>query len=159
MHLAGCYDGDMFSIMMETGRKEGYENPIHRWPGSGEVNDVMSFCKRTIVILRQSKRRFLEKVDFITCPGYLDGKPGRREEIGLLPGAGPSAVVADLGIYGFENGEMVLKSIHSDSGVTLEKVRAEISWDIRITSDLKDTEPPTEEELNIFRTKVDPQGL
>lgn len=136
-----------------------YLNPIHRWPGSGGANDVMSFCKRTIVILRQSKRRFLEKVDFITCPGYLDGKPGRREEIGLPPNTGPSAVVTDLGIYVFENREMVLKSIHRGVGVTLEKAKAEVSWDIKLASDFGDTEPPTEEELRIFREKVDPQGL
>jgi glutaconate CoA-transferase subunit B len=136
-----------------------YRNPVHRWPGSGGANDVMSFCKRTIVILRQSKRRFLKKVDFITCPGYLDGKPGRREEIGLPPGTGPTSVVTDLGIYGFENGEMVLESIHNGVGVTLDKVKAEISWDIKLSPNLKATEPPTEEELRIFRTKVDPQGL
>jgi len=53
-----------------------YLNPVHRWPGSGGGNDVMSFCGRTIVILEQNKRRFLEKVDFNTCPGYFNGKPG-----------------------------------------------------------------------------------
>lgn len=134
-----------------------YLNPIHRWPGSGGANDVMSFCKRTIVILRQSKRRFLEKVDFITCPGYLNGKPGQREEVGLPPNTGPSAVITDLGIYGFEDSEMVLKSIHSDAGVTLEQVKAEVSWDIKVSSDLEATKPPTEEELRIFREKVDPE--
>lgn len=136
-----------------------YRNPVHRWPGSGGANDVMSFCKRTIVILRQSKRRFVEKVDFITCPGYLDGKPGRREEVGLPPNTGPSVVITDLAVYGFEDREMVLKSIHSDAGVTLEQVKAEVSWDIKVSSDLKATEPPTEEELRIFREKVDPQGF
>lgn len=56
-----------------------YRHPIHRWPGSGGGNDVMSFCGRTIVILEQTKRRFLEKVDFNTCPGYFDGKLGARK--------------------------------------------------------------------------------
>ena len=136
-----------------------YRNPVHRWPGSGGANDVMSFCKRTIVILRQSKRRFLEHVDFITCPGYLDGKPGQREEVGLPPNTGPSAVITDLGLYVFEDREMVLKSIHSGVGVTLEQAKAEISWDIKLASDFGDTEPPTNEELRVFREKVDPQGL
>ena len=54
-----------------------YRNPVLRWPGSGGANDVMSICKRTVIIVRQSKRRFPEHVDFITSPGYLDGKPGR----------------------------------------------------------------------------------
>jgi glutaconate CoA-transferase subunit B len=136
-----------------------YRNPVHRWPGSGGANDVMSICKRTVVIVRQSKRRFPEHVDFITCPGYLDGKPGRREEIGLIPGTGPSAVMTNLGYYEFEDGEMVLKSIHSGVGVTLDQVKAEVGWDLKISPDLKDTEPPTEEELRIFREEVDTEHI
>jgi glutaconate CoA-transferase, subunit B len=132
-----------------------YRKPIHRWPGSGGGNDIMSSCARTIVILEQDKRRFLEKVDFITCPGYLDGKPGRREEIGLCPHTGPTTVITNLGIYEFENREMVLKSVHSGIGVTLEKVKAETSWDLKISADLKVTEPPGEEELRIFRGKIE----
>jgi acyl CoA:acetate/3-ketoacid CoA transferase beta subunit len=132
-----------------------YRKPIHRWPGSGGGNDIMSSCGRTIVILEQDKRRFLEKVDFITCPGYLDGKRGRREEIGLRPNTGPSAVITNLGIYGFEDGEMVLMSVHAGVGVTLDKVKAEVSWDLKISPKLKDTDPPTEEELRIFREKIE----
>jgi glutaconate CoA-transferase subunit B len=136
-----------------------YRNPVLRWPGSGGANDVMSFCGRTIVILRQSKRRFLEKVDFITCPGYLDGKPGQREELGMLPDTGPAAVITDLGVYEFVDREMVLKSVHSDAGVTVEKVKEEVSWDLKISPDLEDTVPPTEEDMRIFRDKVDPEHI
>jgi acyl CoA:acetate/3-ketoacid CoA transferase beta subunit len=133
-----------------------YYNPTHRWPGSGGANDVMSFCNRTCVILNQDKRRFPEKVDFNTCPGYFDGKPGRREELGMRPGTGPVAVVTDLACYEFENGEMVLKSIHTACGVTLDKVIAETGWDLKISLDLKDTPPPTEEELVILRDTAAP---
>ncbi|MBI2849731.1 MAG: hypothetical protein HYX80_01655 [Chloroflexi bacterium] len=131
-----------------------YRNPIHRWPGSGGGNDVMSFCGRTIVILEQSKRRFLEKVDFNTCPGYFDGKPGRREEAGLPPNTGPVAVITDLAIYSFEDREMTLRSVHAGCGVTLQKVKDELSWDVRIAKDLKDTEPPTEEEMRVYQEKI-----
>lgn len=136
-----------------------YRKPEHRWPGSGGGNDVMSFCERTIVIMRQSRRRFLEKVDFITCPGYLEGRPGQREEIGLPPNTGPSMVITNLGLYVFEDREMVLKSIHSSVGVTLDQVKAEVGWDIKVSSDLEETEPPTEEELRLFRDKVDPERV
>ena len=136
-----------------------YRKPIHRWPGSGGANDVMSFCGRTIVILRQDKRRFLEKVDFITCPGYLDGKPGRREELGMRPDTGPVAVITNLGIYEFVEREMVLKSIHTDAGVTLEQVKAEVSWDLKVSPDLEDTVPPSDEDMKAFRERVDPGGL
>jgi acyl CoA:acetate/3-ketoacid CoA transferase beta subunit len=86
-----------------------YRNPVYRFPGSGGGNDVMSFCQRTCIIVRQSKRRFPERVDFITCPGYLEGKACQREALGMNAGTGPAAVVTDLGCYGFEKGEMVLR--------------------------------------------------
>jgi glutaconate CoA-transferase subunit B len=134
-----------------------YRKPVHRWPGSGGGNDIMSFCGRTIVVLEQTKRRFLEKVDFNTCPGYYDGKPGRREEAGLRPKTGPSAVITDLAEYTFVDRELTLKSVHAGVGVTLERVRAETSWDIKISPDLTDTIPPTQEELFVLRTQVQHQ--
>lgn len=131
-----------------------YRKPVHRWPGSGGGNDIMSFCGRTIVILEQSRRRFLERVDFNTCPGYFDGKPGRREEAGLRPNTGPSAVITDLAEYTFIDRELTLKSVHTGVGVTLEKVKAEVSWDIRVSPDLADTIPPSQEELGILRERI-----
>jgi glutaconate CoA-transferase, subunit B len=136
-----------------------YRNPVYRFPGSGGANDVISFCPRTCVVVRQSKRRFAEKVDFITCPGYLDGKPGQREAAGLRTGTGPATVITDLGLYTFARGEMVLKSIHTGCGVTLERVRAETGWDLKVASDLSDTVPPTKEELKMLREKVDPTNI
>lgn len=136
-----------------------FYKPEHRWNGSGGGNDVISFCHRTIVTIRQSKRRFPEKVDFITSPGYLDGKPGQREKTGLPPNTGPSVVISNLGIYAFQGGEMVLTSIHGDLGVTLDQVKAEVGWDIKIAHNLTDTEPPTEEELRLLREEVDPQRI
>lgn len=131
-----------------------YRKPIHRWPGSGGGNDVMSFCGRTVVILEQSKRRFLEKVDFNTCPGYLDGKPGRREEIGLPANTGPVAVITDMAIYTFENREMTLKSVHTACGVTIDQVKAELSWDVKVAKDVTDTEPPTVDEMRVYQDKI-----
>jgi glutaconate CoA-transferase subunit B len=136
-----------------------YRNPANRWAGSGGAADVISFCQRSITMLRQSKRRFPEKVDFITCPGYLDGKPGQREQAGITPGTGPYMVITDLACYTFENGEMVLQSVHAGVGVTLEQVKAEIGWDIKISPDLHDTTPPTDEEIKILREKVDPRRI
>jgi glutaconate CoA-transferase subunit B len=133
-----------------------YRNPIHRWPGSGGGNDIMSFCGRTIIILEQDRRRFLEKVDFNTCPGYFDGKPGRREEYGLRPNTGPSAVITNLAEYVFEDREMVLKSVHAGVGVTLEQVKAETAWDLKVSPDLAETKPPTAAELRIYREKIMP---
>ncbi|HEX7475397.1 MAG TPA: CoA-transferase [Dehalococcoidales bacterium] len=136
-----------------------YRDPIYRYPGSGGANDVISFCPKTCVVVRQSRRRFKEKVDFITCPGYLDGKPGQREVAGLPPNTGPTTVITDMGIYGFENGEMVLKFIHGGIGMTVEKIKAETGWDLKIAPDLQETIPPTDEELRLLREKVDPRHV
>jgi glutaconate CoA-transferase subunit B len=136
-----------------------YHKPSHRWPGSGGATDVISFCQRSITMLRQKKRRFPEKVDFITCPGYLDGIPGQREKAGISPGTGPHMVITDLACYTFENGEMVVKSVHRGVGATLEKVEEEVGWDIKVSSDLRDTTPPTDEEIKILREKVDPKRI
>ena len=136
-----------------------YYNPVHRWPGSGGGNDVMSFCKATTIILRQSKQRFPEHVDFNTCPGYLNGKPGEREAIGLPADTGPVTVITNLGIYGFENGEMILESVHGGVGVTVDKARAEVGWDLKVSPKVGTTAPPTEEEMRIFQEKVDPERV
>jgi glutaconate CoA-transferase, subunit B len=133
-----------------------YHNPVHRFPGSGGANDVVTFCQRTCIILNQSKRRFPERVDFNTCPGYFDGKPGRREALGMRKGTGPVAVVTDLGCYEFENGEMILTSVHAGCGITVDKVKAETGWDLKISPKLKETIPPTAEEIEILRTVAAP---
>ena len=136
-----------------------YTNPVHRWAGSGGANDVVSFCQRSVTMLRQNKRRFPEKVDFNTCPGYLDGKPGQREAAGMPAGTGPSMVITDLACYTFEDNEMVVSSIHEGIGVTLEQVKAEVGWDIKVSEDLHATTEPTDEEIRILREKVDPTGM
>lgn len=64
------------------------------------------------------------------------------------------AVITDLATYTFEDREMTLKTIHAGCGVTLEQVKAELSWDIKVARDLKPTEPPTLEELRVYREKI-----
>jgi glutaconate CoA-transferase subunit B len=136
-----------------------YLKPTHRWLGAGGATDVISFCERTVVVVRQSKRRFPEKVDFISCTGYLDGRPGQREEVGLRPNTGPSAVVTNLGVYEFIEREMVLKSYHAGAGITQEQIRAEVGWELKVAADVTETKPPTEEELYLLREKVDPYHI
>jgi hypothetical protein len=68
-------------------------------------------------------------------------------------------VITDLACYTFENGEMVVKSVHSSVGATLDKVKEEVGWDIKVAADLGDTTPPTDEEIRILREKVDPRRI
>ncbi len=134
-----------------------YSKPSLRFPGSGGGCDIASLCKNVIIVIDQKKYRFPERVDFISAPGYLDGRPGSRERIGLPAGTGPAKVVTNLGIYSFQDGEMVLDSIHSAAGVTLDDVKANTGWDIRVSGNLEETAPPTEEELGLLRNRVDPE--
>lgn len=134
-----------------------WEHPKVRLPGSGGANDVGSLCQRTIIIMRQDKRRFVEKVDFITTPGYLDG-PGAREMAGLPEGSGPYRVITQLGVYGFDEKtkKMKLLAVHPD--VTIEDIEANSSFEIIIPEKVETTEPPTEDEPRILH-EIDPTGM
>ena len=109
--------------------------------------------------MRQSKRSFVERIDFRTSPGNLGGVEAAariRRDQGWL-GSGPSVVVTDLGIYHFDDtGEMRLDSLHP--GATLEQVRETIGWEPRVTERLASTPPPTAEELRLIRVELDPGG-
>ena len=135
-----------------------YSNPSLRFPGSGGGCDIASLCRNVIVVIDQKKYRFPERVDFVSAPGYLDGKQGSRDKAGLMPGTGPAKVVTNLGIYSFRDGEMVLDSIHSKAGITLEDIRSNTGWDLRVSEGLQETAPPSDEELRLLRERVDPEG-
>ena len=94
-------------------------------------------------------------MDFITSPGFVDG-PERRKELGM-PGTGPEMIITNLGCYGFEEGEMILTSLHP--GCTVEDVQENLGWKVKVASDLKTTEPPGEKELRIIREELDPNHL
>ncbi|MBI3286771.1 MAG: CoA-transferase subunit beta [Chloroflexi bacterium] len=133
-----------------------YYHPKVRLPGSGGGNDIGSLAKRTVIMMAQDKRKFVEQVDYITTPGWL-GPPGTREAAGL-PRGGPAKVITNLGIYAFdENREIYLESHHP--GISIEKIKQNVSWEIAISPDVRETEPPTDEELHLLREQFDPQGI
>ena len=135
-----------------------YEQHKTRLPGSGGANDVGSFSQRTIIIMRQDKRKFVEKVDFITTPGYLTG-PGAREAAGLPKNTGPYRVITQLGVYGFhpETKRMMLLSLHH--GVTLEEAKANASFEFGVADRIEVTEPPSEKDIRILHEEIDPVGI
>ena len=133
-----------------------YRKPKVRLPGSGGACEIASLVKKVVITIGNSKRTLPEKVDFITSPGYLGG--GReREAVGLQ--GGPQLVITDMGVYGFdpETREMVLDSLHP--GVTLDTIRANIGWDVKVAPQISETPPPTPEEIRIIREELDPQGI
>ena len=136
-----------------------YEHPKTRLPGSGGACEIAINARQVFVIMRQSKRSFVERIDFRTSPGNLGGAENAariRHEQGWL-GRGPSVVVTDLGIYHFDDaGEMRLDSLHP--GATLEQVRDTIGWDPKVADPLATTPAPTPEELRLIREQLDPEG-
>ena len=127
-----------------------------RLPGSGGAADIATMAKRCIVIMNHEKRRFIPKVRFITSPGFGDGGDW-RERVGL-PGGGPSRVITSMGVFGFapDSREMVLLSHHP--GITIEQVKNETGWPLRVANDVQDTLPPTDAELAAVR-KYDPKKV
>jgi glutaconate CoA-transferase subunit B len=127
-----------------------------RLPGSGGACDLASLAKRHIIIMKHEKRRFVEKVDYITSPGYGDGGAW-RQQVGL-PRGGPSTVITTMAVLRFdpETKEMVLASVHP--GITVNAVRANTGWDLRVADDVGETPIPTLGELDILR-RFDPQGF
>jgi len=132
-----------------------WSTPKVRFPGSGGANDFASFCWKVMVITPQDKRRFVEKVDFITTPGYLDG-PGAREKVGLPPGTGPHRVITNMAVLGYdeETKRMRVESIHH--GFTFKDVQDNTGFELLKAPEVTETATPSEEELKILRMKVDP---
>jgi glutaconate CoA-transferase subunit B len=132
-----------------------YARPKVRLPGSGGACEIAINARRVVVIAPQTRRSFPEKVDFITSPGFLGGGD-ERARLGL-PGGGPGIVVTDLACFEFEDGDMVLTSLHP--GVSLDDVRSNLGWEPRVRSDVATTTPPTAEELRVVREELDPHHL
>lgn len=133
-----------------------YASPKVRLPGSGGACEIAIHARRILVIMRQAPRSFVERLHFRTSPGH-SGDPEHDRARGWF-GSGPTSVVTDLGTYGFDEGtgEMTLRTLHP--GVTLEQVREAMAWDPRVSTDLGETPAPTEDELRIIRTELDPDG-
>jgi glutaconate CoA-transferase subunit B len=134
-----------------------HDAPKTRLPGSGGANDVGSLCHKTLIIIKQDKKKFAEKLDFITTPGYLSGGDS-REKAGLPASTGPYRVITQLAVFDFEpeTKEMRLYSVHP--GVDLKTVLENSSFKILVPEKVKATEPPTDNELRILQ-EIDPVGM
>ncbi|MFI5609333.1 CoA-transferase subunit beta [Amycolatopsis sp. NPDC051903] len=145
----GAAQLDKFGNINTTVIGTDYHDPKVRLPGAGGAPEIAASCKEVFVVLRQSPRAFVDKVDFITSFGHGRGK-GDREKLGLR-GAGPTLVITDLGIMrpDPETSELTLTELHP--GVELEQVVAATGWKLKAAADLKTTPAPTEKELTLLR--------
>jgi glutaconate CoA-transferase subunit B len=131
-------------------------HPAVRFSGSGGACDIACLAKRTIIIAKHEKRRFPERVDYITSPGWLDGNDS-RVQAGLIRG-GPSAVVTTMGVLRFrpDTRNIYLDSYHP--GLTPQAVAEATGFPLEVER-ASETLPPTPEELRILREEVDPERI
>ena len=126
-----------------------YRRPRVRLPGAGGAPEIAASCREVVLVVRQSRRTFVDRLDFVTSVGYGTG-PGTRQQLGLR-GAGPTMVITDLGVLAPDPGtcELTLTRLHP--GVTLDQARAAVGWPLVVAETVAQTEPPTEAELKVLR--------
>jgi len=126
-----------------------YNKPTMRLPGSGGAADFLSYAKRTVLTMLGGN--FVETLDYFTSPGYLEGGDS-RDKSGFFPkGTGPTMLLSTKGIFRFDpvTKEMYLAQIHPR--VTIEDVKKDVPWDLKIAPDLSETTHPTDEEIDFIR--------
>jgi glutaconate CoA-transferase subunit B len=131
------------------------EHPKVRLPGTGGGNDIASLAQM-IVAMPHEKRRFVEKVDFVTSPGFLNGDNTRAES--GLPTGGMMRVVTDLALFGFDEKSRRMKVLALHPGVTREQVQDNTGFKLIFDDDTSVTAPPTDQELKVLR-ELDPEQL
>ncbi len=133
-----------------------YEHPKVRLPGSGGSQEMAAWANRCYIITPHQKRRFPEKVDFCTSAGFLSGR-AERDAAGLR-GGGPLMVVTHLGLMEpDESGELVLTALHP--GCTVEQVKENTGWTLKVSDKLRVTDAVKESELKLLREELDPEGI
>lgn len=126
-----------------------YDRPKVRLPGAGGAPEIASSAREVWIILRHSRRSFVERLDFITSAGYLDGGDARRRS--GARGLGPTAVITDLGVLtpDPETKELTLTSVHP--GVSIEQVQEATGWALKVAPEVAVTPVPTAQELSALR--------
>ncbi|HIQ93283.1 MAG TPA: CoA-transferase subunit beta [Candidatus Copromonas avistercoris] len=130
-----------------------YHNPKTRFTGSGGANGIATFAN-TIIMIQHEKRRFMQKIDYVTSPGWIDG-PGGREKLGLPGNRGPQAVVTDLGILKFDEKTKRMYLAGYYETTTPEEVQENTGFDIDVSKAEK-LAPPDPEVIRMIREEIDP---
>lgn len=126
-----------------------YSHPRMRLPGCGGIADVTAYYREVyLYVPRHSRAVFVERVDFVSGLGHSKARRAGR---------GPCYLVSNLGQFDFADGRMRLITCHP--GVPVEKVRAKTGFPLEVAPDLKETEPPTVEEVRLLREVIDPLGI
>ena len=149
--------GNLNSTMMGD-YPAGYQKPKVRLPGSGGASDMAASCERTILIVPHDKKKFNEKLSYITSPGHLDGTPGARQKAGMQ-GKGPYRLITTKGIFDFEEKTKRMRILHTFPGETIESIQAATGFELLVAPDVTQFAAPTKEEVRLIREEVDPMGV
>jgi glutaconate CoA-transferase subunit B len=129
-----------------------YGHPKTRLPGAGGAPEIAASCGEVIVIAPHTARTFVKRLDFCTTVGHGDGA-GAREKLGFR-GAGPTAVITDLGVLEPDSATRELTLVALHPGIEVGQVQEATGWELRVADELAVTEPPTGEELDALRELV-----
>jgi glutaconate CoA-transferase, subunit B len=145
----GAAQIDKFGNINTTVIGTDYAEPKARLPGAGGAPEIAASCREVIVVTRQTRRSFVDRVDFVTSVGFGAG-PGDRARLGLT-GAGPKKVITDLGMLQPDAGtcELVLTGLYR--GVSVADVRASTGWELATAPTLDEIPPPEPAELAALR--------
>ena len=149
---------DMYGNLNSTKIGGEHQKPKVRLPGSGGANDFASFCWRMMVMTPQDSRRFVEKVDFVTTPGWIKGG-NSRYEAGLPLGTGPYKIITNMAVMDFEPESKRMRIISINPGYSLKDVQDNCGFELLQAAKIVETKAPTETELRILREEVDPYRI
>ncbi len=134
-----------------------YANPKVRLPGSGGACEIAINAKKVLIIMRLKQRAFVDRLDFLTSPGHIDGQ-NTRGKLGL-PGAGPELVITDRALFNFDNNSQEMTLFQIAPGESIESIQQEVGWPLLVSENLREMDLPTAEELALIREELDPQGM
>jgi len=157
--LLACLQIDKFGNFNSTFIGGTYEQPERRFGGPGGAPEIASQCWRTLLMTKLERRKFVNKLDFMSSPGYLDGTPGAREQAGMPANTGPYKIITQEAIFDFDEETHQMRLIAMMPWMTVEQVLSKMEFEPLIADKLERMEPPTEEELTVIRAQIDPGGL
>jgi len=148
---------DKYGNVNSTFEGGSYTRARTRFTGSGGAGAMAANCEKTIVIMALEKRRFVEKLEFLTSIGYGDGSPDYREKAGVL-GGGPYRVITNAALFGFDEKTRQMMLIEVAPGMIAEQIQERVNFELLISPDLREMKEPTLEDLKILREVCDPDG-
>lgn len=157
--LLACLQVDKYGNFNSTFIGGTYEQPERRFGGPGGAPEIASQCWRTLLMTKLEKRKFVNKLDFMSSPGYLDGSEGARERAGMPANTGPYKIITQEAMFDFDEETRQMRLIAMMPWMTKEDVLEKMEFEPLIADELETMSPPTDEQLVLIRSEIDPGGL